>query len=55
MKPAPVIETLEFTVPEAAKIRKFNEITVMLLSDRDIDSAHVGPKIGVRQFQLFPR
>jgi hypothetical protein len=55
LKPAPVVETFEFPIPLTAKIRKFNEITVMLLSDGDIDSAHVGPKIAVRQFQVFPR
>ena len=53
IKHAPVVETLEFSIPFAAKIRKFNEITVMLLSDGD--HAQEGPKIAVRQFQLFPR
>jgi hypothetical protein len=53
VKPASVIETLEFPIPPEAKIRKFNEITVMVLSDGD--RALVGPKIAVRQFQLFPR
>jgi hypothetical protein len=53
MKPAPTVETLEFAIPAIAKIRQFNEITVMLLADSE--SAHVGPKIAVRQFQIFPR
>jgi hypothetical protein len=53
VKPAPAFETLEFTIPPTAKIRKFNEITVMLLSDES--RALVGPKIAIRQFQLFPR
>jgi hypothetical protein len=53
MNTAPVVQTLEFSIPSVAKIRAFNEITVMLLPDND--SAHVGPEIAVRQFQLFPR
>ncbi len=52
-RPASVDETLEFSIPSSAKIRTFNEITVMLLSDGD--RALVGPKIAVREFQLFPR
>jgi hypothetical protein len=48
-----VIDTLRFPIPPGSKIRKFNEITVMILPD----TLHslVGPKIAIRQFQLFPR
>jgi hypothetical protein len=48
-----VSETLRFAVPTGAKLSRFNEITVMLLPD----SGHElrGPKIGIRQFRLFPR
>jgi hypothetical protein len=48
-----VVETLEFEIPATAKISKFSEITVMLLSDGE--PTHVGPKIAVRQFEIFPR
>jgi len=50
---SPNVETLRFEIPSPAKIRKFDEITVMLLPDAG--PALVGPKIAVRQFQLFPR
>ena len=52
-KPTSVIDTLRFSIPPNSKIRKFNEITVMILPD----SLHslVGPKIAIRQFQFFPR
>lgn len=53
MKPTPIIDTLRFSVPSTAKIRKFNEITVMVLPDTL--HALVGPRIAVRQFQLLPR
>jgi hypothetical protein len=52
-KPAPVFETLRFSVAADSKMRRFNEITVMLLPD--IEHTLVGPKIAIRQFQLFPR
>jgi len=47
------LQTLRFPIPPGSKVRKFNEITVMLLPD----TLHslVGPKIAIRQFQLFPR
>jgi hypothetical protein len=35
IKSAPVFETLRFSVPASTKIRKFNEITVMLLPDTE--------------------
>ncbi len=52
-KTAPVVETLRFAVPPKAKIRSFNEITVLLIPDAGHEK--VGPQIAVRQFQLTPR
>ena len=52
-KSAPVFETLRFSVPTGVKIRRFDEITVMMLPD--VEHALVGPKIAIKQFQLFPR
>jgi len=51
--PTSAFETLQFAIPPDAKIRKFDEITVMLLSDGA--RALAGPKIAIRQFQIFPR
>ena len=53
LKTMPSSETLYFVVPENTRMRKFNEINVMLLSD--VEHALVAPKIAIRQFQLFPR
>lgn len=52
-KTTPMHETLRFSVPEDGKIRRFDEITVMLLPD--IRHTFVGPKIAIEQFQLLPR
>jgi hypothetical protein len=52
-KTAPTHETLRFLVPEDARIRSFNEITVMLLPD--IEHTFIGPKIAIEQFQLLSR
>jgi hypothetical protein len=52
-KTEPIFETLRFSIPADAKIRKFDEITVMVLPD--IEHAFEAPKIAVQQFQLFPR
>ena len=52
-KSEPVFETLRFSVPATAKIRRFDEITVMMLPD--VEHALVGPKIAIKQFQLLPR
>jgi hypothetical protein len=49
----PVFETLRFSIPADAKMRSFNEITVMMLPD--VEHALVAPKIALRQFQLLPR
>jgi hypothetical protein len=53
IKRAPVFETLHFPIPAQAKIRKFREITVLVLPD--IEHTFDAPKIAIRQFQLFPR
>ena len=52
-KAAPAAETLRFPIPETAKIKHFDQITVMFLPD----DAHYdrGPKIAVEEFQLVPR
>jgi hypothetical protein len=47
------LQTIHFPIPPAAKIRKFNEITVMILPDTS--HSQIAPKIEVRQFQLLPR
>jgi hypothetical protein len=52
-KTAPVFETLRFEVPAHASLRRFDEITVMLLPD--VNHALIGPKIAIREFQLMPR
>jgi hypothetical protein len=53
IKSSPAYESLRFAIPARASIRKFDEITVMLLPD--IEHALVGPRIAIQQFQLFPR
>ena len=52
-KAVPAFETLRFAVPARARIRAFNEITVVLIPD----AAHrkVGPKIAIQQFAFVPR
>jgi hypothetical protein len=50
---APVSEVLSFSIPDHAKIRRFDEITVMLLPD--VEHSFVGPKIAIQQFNLLPR
>jgi hypothetical protein len=52
-KPEPVFETLRFPVPANSAIRKFSELTVLVLPD--IEHKFVAPKIAIQQFQLFPR
>ena len=46
-------ETLRFAIPARASIRKFDEITVMLLPNSG--HALVGPRIAIEQFQFLPR
>jgi len=52
-KESPVFETLRFAVPARARIRAFNEITVVVMPDAG--HAKVGPRIAVRQFEFVPR
>jgi hypothetical protein len=52
-KTTPIFETLRFPVPEDARMRKFSEITVLILPD--IEHRYKAPKIAIRQFELFPR
>jgi hypothetical protein len=53
MKTSPVSEVLRFTVPETAKIRRFDEINVMFFPDGA--NFGKGPKMAVGQFELMPR
>jgi hypothetical protein len=48
-----VLDTLRFPIPAGAQLRRFDEITVMMLPD--VEHALVGPKIAIKQFQLLPR
>jgi hypothetical protein len=52
-KTEPSPETLRFSVPTQAKIRKFDQITVLFFPD----SAYytLGPKLAIQQFQLSAR
>lgn len=52
-KPSPVFETLRFAVPATGAIRKFDEITIMLLPE--VEHSMVGPRIAIEQFELQPR
>jgi len=53
VKTTPAYDTLRFSVPPDAPMRKFNEITVMFLPD--IEHTFVAPKIAILQFELLPR
>jgi hypothetical protein len=53
VKSSPVTETLRFPIPAPAKIRKFDEITVMILPDSA--NYDTGSKVAIDQFQLIPR
>jgi len=52
-KTSPVFETLHFAVPARARIRSFNEITVMMIPD--VGHRKIGPKIAIEQFAFVPR
>jgi hypothetical protein len=52
-KTTPAFETLHFVVPTRARIRAFNEITVVLAAD--FGHRKVGPKIAIQQFAFMPR
>jgi len=49
---APVLETLRFAIPATGAMRRFDEITVMLLPD--VEHFMVGPKIAIERFELQP-
>ena len=53
LKTMPSYETIRFSVPPDAPLRKFNEITVMFLPD--IEHTFIAPRIAIQQFELFPR
>lgn len=50
---APVHDSVRFEVPNTAKIRTFDRISIMILPDWE--RTLTGPKIAIDQFQLFPR
>lgn len=52
-KSAPASETLKFPIPTPAKLRKFDQITVMFLPDES--NYDTGSKVAIDQFQLMPR
>ena len=49
---SPESETLRFPISLPAKIRKFDEVTVLFLPDEE--SYRVGPKIAIQQFHFCP-
>ena len=53
VKRVPVFETLRFSIPAEARIRKFRDITVLVFpgTEHKFDA----PKIAIQQFQLYPR
>jgi hypothetical protein len=53
VKTTPAYDTLRFSVPPDAPMRRFNEITVMFLPD--IEHTFVAPRIAIQQFELYPR
>jgi hypothetical protein len=52
-KPSPVSETVRFSVPTNGNMKKFDDITILILPD--IEHMFTPPKIAIVQFQLFPR
>jgi hypothetical protein len=53
VKSTAAAETLTFNVPQQAKVRRFDQITVMFLpEDRNEDTA---PKVAIDEFHLIPR
>jgi hypothetical protein len=53
IKSAPVIETLRFAVPREVKLRKFTELTILVLPD--VEHQFAAPRIAIREFRFFPR
>ncbi len=52
-KTHPVFETISFSVPPQASLRKFEEITVVVLPE--VEHSFAAPKIAIEAFRLFPR
>jgi hypothetical protein len=53
IKSTPVTETLHFVLPSRAPLRRFDEITLIIVSDpMRID---MGARLGIAQFELDPR
>jgi hypothetical protein len=53
LKRSPVYESVLFSVPPIANIKKFDEITVLVLPD--IEHTLLAPRVAIVQFQLFLR
>lgn len=53
VKSSPVREVLRFRVPNHAKIRQFDEITLIFFLD--LERPYTGAKIAIKQFDLIPR
>jgi hypothetical protein len=51
--PNVVNEVLRFPISVRANIRRFDEITVILLTD--VEHFQVGPKVAIQQFEPVPR
>jgi hypothetical protein len=49
----PEHKTLRFAVPASGRIRSFDQITVMFLTDRQ--HALIGPRVAIEDFRLMPR
>jgi hypothetical protein len=52
-KSSPARETLRFSVPATADIRRFDGITVLFIPDAS--NYDIGPKVAIEQFALQPR
>jgi hypothetical protein len=50
---APIREVLHFPIPAGARIRKFDEITIIFVPDAT--RMEIGPKIAIDEFELLPR
>ena len=53
LKSDPTPETLPFSIPTPAKIRKFDQITVLFFPDTT--NYTLGPKLAIQQFQFIAR
>ena len=53
VKTDPIPETLRFSIPSPAKLRKFDQITVLFFPDTA--NYTLGPKLAIQQFQLIAR